>query len=37
MSGVIPPGGGRGELFRMIYTFGRRGRGWYIESFRPGS
>ncbi len=35
MSGVLGPDG-RGQLVRMIYTFGRGQGGWYIVSLRPG-
>jgi hypothetical protein len=35
MSGVLGRDN-RGELVRMIYTFGRGQRGWYIVSLRPG-
>jgi hypothetical protein len=36
MSGVLGSDG-RGELVRMIYTFARGQRGWYVVSLRPGS
>jgi uncharacterized protein YjdB len=36
MSGVLGRDN-RGELVRMVYTFGRGQRGWYIVSLRPGS
>jgi uncharacterized protein YjdB len=35
MSSVLG-GGNRGEAVRMVYSFGRGQRGWYIVSLRPG-
>jgi hypothetical protein len=35
MSGVLGPDG-QGELYRVVYTFGRGDQGWFIVSFRAG-